>query len=299
VWCSLPVVDRGATLSAGPGADRPPAGARPGVPRGRGDLPGADSIAPVTAPILQGAEPWSAPGGADGVLVLHGFTGNPQSMRPLAEALATAGFTVELPLLPGHGTALEDMVPTRWDDWSGAAEAHFQALAARCDHVAVVGLSMGGALTCWLAERHPHLSGIAVVNPLVHAPDAEFRAAIQGLLDAGTETIDGIGSDIKKEGGVEAAYDGTPLAAVLSLFEGADEVEAKLADIHCPVLVLSSREDHVVESVSGDAVVDGVRGPVERVWLEESYHVATLDNDAPLIESRVVAFVTSVFGGDA
>ena len=299
MWCSLPVVDRGATLSAASGADRPPAGARPGVPRGRGDLPGADSIAPVTAPILQGAEPWSAPGGADGVLVLHGFTGNPQSMRPLAEALAAAGFTVELPLLPGHGTALEDMVPTRWDDWSGAAEAHFQALAARCDHVAVVGLSMGGALTCWLAERHPHLSGIAVVNPLVHAPDAEFRAAIQGLLDAGTETIDGIGSDIKKEGGVEAAYDGTPLAAVLSLFEGADEVEAKLADIHCPVLVLSSREDHVVESVSGDAVVDGVRGPVERVWLEESYHVATLDNDAPLIESRVVAFVTSVFGGDA
>ena len=77
------------------------------------------------------------------------------------------------------------------------------------------------------------------------------------------------------------------------------EVEAKLADIHCPVLVLSSREDHVVESVSGDVIVDGVRGPVERVWLEESYHVATLDNDAPLIESRVVAFVASVFGGGA
>ena len=297
--CSLPVVDRGATLSGAPGHDLPHGTTRPGGPTEPGHLPGADSIAPVTAPILQGAEPWSAEGGADGVLVLHGFTGNPQSMRPLAEALAAAGYTVELPLLPGHGTALEDMVPTRWDDWSGAAEAHFQALAARCDHVAVVGLSMGGALTCWLAERHPHLSGIAVVNPLVHAPDAEFRAAIQGLLDAGTETIDGIGSDIKKEGGVEAAYDGTPLAAVLSLFEGADEVEAKLADIHCPVLVLSSREDHVVESVSGDAVVDGVSGPVERGWLEESYHVATLDNDAPLIESRVAAFVASVFGGAA
>ena len=276
-----------------------PDGRSGGRAGGAGRPPGGDSIAPVTAPILQGAEPWSAEGGADGVLVLHGFTGNPQSVRPLAEALAAAGFTVELPLLPGHGTALEDMVPTRWDDWSSAAEAHFQALAARCDHVAVVGLSMGGALTCWLAERHPHLSGIAVVNPLVHAPDAEFRAAIQGLLDAGTESIDGIGSDIKKEGGIEAAYNGTPLAAVLSLFEGADEVEAKLADIHCPVLVLSSREDHVVESVSGDVIVEGVRGPVERIWLEESYHVATLDNDAPLIESQVVAFVASVFGGAA
>jgi carboxylesterase len=248
---------------------------------------------------MQGAEPWSAAGGADGVLVLHGFTGNPQSMRPLAEALAAAGYTVELPLLPGHGTSLDDMLPTRWEDWSGAAEAHFQALASRCDHVAVVGLSMGGTLTSWLAERHPHLSGIAVVNPLVHALDAESRAGIQSLVDAGTETFDAIGSDIKKEGTVEAAYPGTPLAPLLSLFEGADEVEAKLADIHCPVLVLSSREDHVVESVSGDVLVDGVSGPVERVWLEDSYHVATLDNDAPLIEARVVAFVGSVFGGGA
>ena len=251
----------------------------------------------MTAPIIIGAEPWSFFGGANGVLVLHGFTGNPQSMRPLAEALAAAGFTVELPLLPGHGTALEDMVPTRWEDWSGAAEAHFQALAARCDHVAVVGLSMGGALTCWLAERHPHLAGIAVVNPLVHAPDAEFRTGIQALLDAGTESFDGIGSDIKKEGGVEAAYAGTPLAAVLSLFEGADEVESKLADIHCPTLLLSSREDHVVESVSGDVIEQHVSGPIERIWLENSYHVATLDNDAPLIEARVVEFVTSVLGG--
>ena len=218
-------------------------------------------------------------------------------MRPLAEALAAAGFTVELPLLPGHGTAVEDMVPTRWEDWSGAAEAHFQALAARCDHVAVVGLSMGGALTCWLAERHPHLAGIALVNPLVHAPDAEFRAGIQALLDAGTELFDGIGSDIKKEGSVEASYGGTPLAAVLSLFDGADEVEAKLSDIHCPTLLLSSREDHVVEPVSGDVVAERVRGPVELIWLEESYHVATLDNDALLIESKVVEFALTVLGG--
>ncbi|MEI7859855.1 MAG: alpha/beta fold hydrolase [Acidimicrobiales bacterium] len=251
----------------------------------------------MTAPIMSGAEPWSAVGSANGVLVLHGFTGNPQSMRPLAVALADAGFTVELPLLPGHGTSLEDMVPTRWDDWSGAAEAHFQALAARCDQVAVVGLSMGGALTCWLAERHPHLAGIAVVNPLVKAPDGEFRAGIQGLLDIGTETFDGIGSDIKKAGPVEAAYSGTPLAAVLSLFEGVDEVEAGLDGIHCPVLVLSSRDDHVVEPVSGDVLVARVAGPVERIWLEDSYHVATLDNDAPLIEAKVVEFMLEVLGG--
>ena len=108
------------------------------------------------------------------MLVLHGFTGNPQSMRPLAEAVAAAGFTVEMPLLPGHGTAIEDMIPTRFEDWSSAAEAVYDELAARCDKVIVSGLSMGGTLACWLATRHPEIAGIAVVNPLVVALDEEL-----------------------------------------------------------------------------------------------------------------------------
>jgi len=69
--------------------------------------------------------------------------------------MADAGFTVELPLLPGHGTSIEDMVTTRWADWSAAAERAYEELAARCSAVVVAGLSMGGTLTLWLAERHP------------------------------------------------------------------------------------------------------------------------------------------------
>ena len=269
---------------------------RAGVWRGGGREGGRRpvSIRVVTAPIIPGCEPWSAQGGPGGALVLHGFTGSPQGMRTLAEALAAAGFTVDLPLLPGHGTAVDDLVPMRWDDWSGTAEAHFQALAARCDSVMVVGLSMGGALTCWLAERHPHLAGIALVNPLVHAPGDDLRSMVQGMLDAGETTFDGIGGDIKKEGVPELGYDRTPLAALLSTFEGADEVEAGLADIHCPVLLLTSREDHLIDAASGAAVEARAHGPVERVWLEDSYHVATLDNDAPEIETRVVAFARAV-----
>ncbi len=248
----------------------------------------------MTAPIIPGAEPWSAAGDARGVLVLHGFTGNPQSMRPLAEALAAAGLTVELPLLPGHGTAIEDMLPTRWEDWSGAAEAQFQSLAARCDRVALAGLSMGGTLACWLAERHPRLAGLAVVNPLVEPPVEEAREFVQAMVDAGTTVTEGLGSDIKKEGSAEAAYPGTPFVPLLSLFEGVDEVRSGLGRIRCPVLLCSSREDHVVDPVSGDVLAAEVAGPLERVYLEDSYHVATLDNDAPLVERRVVEFACRV-----
>jgi carboxylesterase len=251
----------------------------------------------MTAPIIPGAEPWSSVGGTHGVLVLHGFTGNPQSMRPLAEVLAKAGFTVDLPLLPGHGTSIADMVPTRWEDWSSAAEAAYRALADRCDKVVVTGLSMGGTLTCWLAERHPGIAGIALINPLVEPPSAELTDGLRALLDAGTEVIDGIGSDIAKEGVTEAAYPETPLAAARSLFEAAEEVGAHLGDIRCPTLLFSSREDHVVDPVSGDVLVRSVAGPVERVHLERSYHVATLDWDAPLIEERVTDFAFEVMGG--
>jgi carboxylesterase len=86
----------------------------------------------VPSPILAGAEPASLAGGPDGVIVIHGFTGSPFSMRPLARAIAAAGYTVELPLLPGHGRSLDDMKPTGWSDWSGAVEGVYQDLAARC-----------------------------------------------------------------------------------------------------------------------------------------------------------------------
>src|ERR1700681_4223397 len=106
---------------------------------------------------MPGAEPFTHHGGSLGVLVLHGFTGNPQSMRPLAQALAAVGYTVDLPLLPGHGTSVEGMIPTRCSDYAAAAEAAYSDLARRCDAVAVVALSMGGTLACWLAEHHPEI----------------------------------------------------------------------------------------------------------------------------------------------
>jgi carboxylesterase len=248
----------------------------------------------VVAPVLPGAEPFTHDGDARGVLVLHGFTGNPQSMRPLAQAVAAEGYTVELPLLPGHGTAIEDMMPTRWFDYVAAAEAAYSDLARRCDAVAVVALSMGATLACRLAEHHPEIVGMVVVNPFVDPPAESFREVLRGILDSGTEVAPGVGSDIAKEGSVELAYLGTPIEAALSLFAGIDEVAAELGRVTCPVLLLSSRQDHVVPSSSGDVLVGKVSGPIERVWLERSYHVATLDYDAELVVARTVEFVGDV-----
>ena len=150
--------------------------------------------------VVAGAEPFSAAGGAAGVLVLHGFTGSPHSMRPLAEAFAAAGFTVELPRLPGHGTTVEDMAGYRFDDWAAAAEAAYADLAARCGQVVVAGLSMGGTLALRLAADHPEIAGAVLVNPLVDVTTQGTRGMREGLQAAPEPYVPGIGSDIAAEG---------------------------------------------------------------------------------------------------
>jgi carboxylesterase len=245
------------------------------------------------AQIIQGAEPMSVEGGPVGVLVLHGFTGNPQSVRPLAEAAAEAGHGVEMPLLAGHGTVIEHMLPTRWDDWSADAEAAYEKLAARSERVVVAGLSMGGSLTCWLAARHPGIAGIVCVNPATRAAP-EVREFIQGMVDAGEEIMPGIGSDVADPDVVEAAYSGTPLEPLLSLFDAASDMQSLLARISCPLLLFTSPEDHVVPPTDSDLLATSVSGPVTRVSCDRSYHVATIDFDRDMIAARTLEFIAEV-----
>ncbi|MDQ1359377.1 MAG: carboxylesterase [Acidimicrobiaceae bacterium] len=247
--------------------------------------------------VLPGAEPFSAPGGPHGALVLHGFTGSPQSMRGVAQALADAGFAVELPRLPGHGTSVEDMMTTSWADWSSAAEAAYEKLAANCDRLVVVGLSMGGTLTAWLATRHPEIAGIVVINGFIEPAAPALQQILDMMVAQGVTEVPGIGSDIALPGAVEVSYGRTPISCTISLMSEMARLKDELAAITSPVLIFNSPQDHVVAPVSSDTLAAGVSGPVERVTLERSYHVATLDYDRELIEQETVAFARRVTGG--
>lgn len=187
------------------------------------------------------------------------------------------------------------MLPTRFEDWSAAAETAYESLSARCDKVIVAGLSMGGTLSLLLAEEHAEIVGLILVNPLAEQAAESFYEAMRQLLGSGADRIPGIGSDVAMPGHVETAYADTPIEALLSLMDGTGKVQARLAAISCPILLLSSRTDHVVPSSSGDVIVAGAGGPVERVFLERSYHVATIDYDQAEIEQRAVQFALKAF----
>lgn len=232
-----------------------------------------------------------------GALVLHGFTGNPSSMRSVADALVAAGYHVELPRLPGHGTHVDEMVPTRWADWAGEAEAAYQRLAARATEVVVVGLSMGGALTMRVAADHPEVRGVVCINPAVQPQTDEVLGMLQGMVDGGMEVMPGIGSDIADPDSKESAYEGTPVAALISfLGEGIGNLAGHYPNITTPLLLMTSPQDHVVEPAQSEYLATHYGGPVERVTLDRSYHVATQDYDRDLIIERTVAFADKVTG---
>lgn len=255
----------------------------------------------MTYSILPGAEPWSHVASGDGrpgAVVLHGFTGNPSSVRGVAQTLADDGFHVEMPRLPGHGTVIGDMLPTRWRDWAGEAEGAYTRLRDRADRIVVVGLSMGGALALRLGADHPEIAGLVCINPVTQPQTAEIIDTLRGLAADGTEILPGIGSDIADPDAKESAYPETPVEALLSLLvDGIQPLSQVYGGMHMPLLLMNSPQDHVVEPSNSDRLAELYGGPVERITLERSYHVATQDYDKELIFKATAEFASRVVAG--
>lgn len=245
--------------------------------------------------VLAGAEPFTHTGSTEvGFLLCHGFTGTPDSLRAWGDHLAEAGFTVRCPLLPGHGTTWQEMNRTQWTDWYGAVREELLALFTTCETVVVAGLSMGGTLTLRLAEEFgDRIAGIVLVNPSVTTLrwDAKFLPVLSRILPS----VPGVGNDIAKPGVTELAYSRTPVRAAASLSKLWTLVRAELSKVTQPVLLLHSTVDHIVEPVNARLILEGVGSKdVTEVLLENSFHVATQDNDAEEIFTRSVDFARTV-----
>jgi carboxylesterase len=205
--------------------------------------------------------------------------------------MAAEGHTVRVPRLPGHGTRWQDMNLTRWEDWYAEADRTFLELQKSCERVFVFGLSMGGSLTLRLAERHgDEISGIVLVNPAVHSerPDRFLLPVLQVVVPA----FPGISNDIKKPGQDEGAYTKIPLKAAHSLTKLWKAVKDDIALVRQPLLLFRSAEDHVVEASNSRFILDHVSSADRtEVVLPDSFHVATLDNDAETIVAGSIDFV--------
>lgn len=246
----------------------------------------------MTSRVVSGAEPFSFDGGPGGVLILHGFTGNPSGLRPMGEWLSARGYAVACPRLPGHGTEWRDLGKVRWNEWLDEAKRSLEGMVERRPAgVIVVGVSMGGGLAILLGARHPDLlQGVVVANPYVK----DRRLAVIPIGRLLLPSVKGIGNDIAMPGQDEQPYKRIPTAGLVQLGRLLKTVQRELPGMRLPLLVMNSPQDHVVPKGNAAFVLEHA-GSVEKelVELPDSYHVAWLDHDAEVIFSHIDEFARS------
>mgnify|MGYP000141126509 CR=1 FL=1 len=241
---------------------------------------------------------WHAEGkGANkkvGILLVHGFTGSPASMRPWAEYLNQRGYTVTVPLLPGHGTRPEDLNLVKWQEWPAKVENDLNAMLQSCEKVFICGLSMGGGTTLNVATRYSkQLAGIILVNPMIHVKLVPHQLA--WVISRFQKMRDSVGDDIKRPGVTEWGYDALPTRGIYQLLKMLRITRRNLKNITIPVQLFHSVEDHTLPVTNTEIILSEIGSSNKtRIELVNSYHVATMDYDQELIFQNSLTFIESL-----
>lgn len=240
--------------------------------------------------IIEGAEEFSLGRGPVGALLVHGFTGSPDSLRPVGDYLSERGIGCFGIRLPGHGTTWEDLGKRTSSEWVDAVETAYSKMRTEHDEVFVVGLSFGVALTLDLATRHTGIPGVVSIAGFLMTKDPRrvFAPVISKLVKA----LPGVGNDICDPEGRELCYDKVPTAATYSMLRYVKRVRSNLGAVTCPLLVMHSHNDHTAHPDNAQLIFDNVTSAdKELVWLDRSFHVLTLDHDREEVFSRTYEFI--------
>jgi carboxylesterase len=235
-------------------------------------------------------------GGDRGCLLLHGFTGSPLEMIPLAEALAEDGYTVRVARIAGHGTSPEDLASTTWEDWIASAREALDSMRAECRDVAVLGLSMGGAIALYLAATANPRAVVALATPLRLRPIIARLARAARRYVPYVPVIARVGPRSADVRAYRAAYPRIPLGATGDLAQLLEHTVEMLPRVSVPVMVAQGRRDWAIPPESGEAILERVASEVRRLlWLPHSGHVVTLDVDRADLFTEVRRFLADVF----
>jgi len=166
-----------------------------------------------------------------------------------------------------------------------------QRLRERCSKIFMTGLSMGGTLTLYMAAMYPDvIRGAIPINGALFVNNPDL-ASLAFMANA-PATVPGVGGDIKKANVSELAYEDVPVPAIRQIYALMGVTRELLPRVNCPALVIQSRDDHVVAPENAPFIIDNIGSEDKRLlWLENSYHVATLDNDKELIAREILNFI--------
>ena len=238
---------------------------------------------------------WSAPGSGEnskvGIVLVHGFTSTPSVMRPWGEFLNSHGFSVRVPLLPGHGTSIADLDNVTWQQWPAEIEIQINHLLIDCEKVFLCGFSMGAAASLHVASRYQsQLTGLILVNPMIHRKNV-WPAAVK-IASRFVKSFGTAGSDIKRGDVIQWKYDRTPMRAAHQLLRLLEETRPLLPKIKLPLLLFRSAIDHTLPASNSELILSSIGSDEKReITLHNSYHVAPLDHDQEQIFSESLKFI--------
>ena len=238
------------------------------------------------------------------VVCLHGFTGTPYEVQPLADVLAGAGHSLLSPLLPGHGLDVSALARSSWHDWAAAADEAVSALVMQTGSpVAIVGASMGGLLAIHLARRRPaDVAALVLLSPplrfkpiTVHGLSLLSRIArLAGMADH-VVVPKAFGADVRDASVREQipTLQGYPLRGLSSLAELMTSAAADLAHVRTPALLVHGQHDRTVPRKTVDEIAARLGSSLcERLCLERSGHLVALDYDRAELGRAVLRFLS-------
>ena len=261
--------------------------------------------------------------GRTGVLLVHGLAGTPNEVRLLGRSLQGAGFEVHGVQLAGHCGSLDDLVATHWRDWAESVHAAAQRLRARVDRLVVMGLSMGAVLSLELAATRPDLvdgvgalstsfwhdgwsmpffTRLAFLLKPVRALGVGRRQMFlerppYGIRNAGLRKY--VVAQMRGGDSAAAGLSGTPWYSIIEMHDLSKHVRRRLRAVRAPCLVVHATEDDVSSLANAALVSKQVQGPVERLLLDNSYHMVTIDSDRRLLTERAIDFVGRIASAPA
>jgi len=235
---------------------------------------------------LQGKEPV-------GVLLLHGFTATTVEVRPIAEYLHKQGYSVFCPLLPGHGTQPEDMIPVRWQDWYETARNGLEKLN-HTTNIFVAGESMGGLISLLLAANYPNIKGVILYAPAIKIDGiwrAKWLAPIVKIMPKNY-----LPDEDQTESETEIlpwqGYNVVALAAVVQLEKLQKEVLKQIHRVHQPVLIFQGKKDRTINPAGSQLLYEKLPSSNKSlIWLEKSGHCVVLDRELDIVKSKTVEFI--------
>lgn len=239
--------------------------------------------------IIGSCEPIKYSGNTTGCLLLHGFTSSPFELRFLADYLHKKNFTVQAPLLPGHGLSPEFLKNINWQTWYAAAKNELFELRKQCSSVFIIGQSMGALLALHLSA-HYQVNGVAALSPALQLQNrfASLSHLIHKVYPFYKKST---GPDIHAE--IEnIAYDKIPLKAVSQLLKLSKHIKDDLQDIYIPVLIIYARQDHVVSPKGAVYIYERLSSKEKRILaLDESFHIMTLDVEKEIVFTELNKFI--------